>query len=135
MPRMCGTLAIMNPHADPHITIAECRRVVATPPPDQGEPRWHIQSADAFNAAFQTWQFAITKCSNFLRDLPPGTLEKFDADHAEAVRLAHQYYAAEQSDQPDSLMNEVTELPLTQCPDKSRRIWKPEWLIGSGRYV
>ena len=119
----------MNPHADPHIAIAECRRIVATPPPDRGEPRWHIQSVDAFNKAFATWQRAHTSGSNFLRDLPPGTLEKFDADHAEAVKLAQQYYAAEQSDQPDSSMEEDTELPLTQCPDKSRRIWKLEWLM------
>ena len=26
-------------------------------------------------------------------------------------------------------MEEDTELPLTQCPDKSRRIWKLEWLM------
>ena len=119
----------MNPHADPHITIAECRRIVATPPPNRGEPRWHIQGVDAFNKALATWQRAQTSCSKFLRDLPPGTLEKFDADHAEAVRLAQQHYAAEQSDQPDSLMEEDTELPLTQCPDQSRRVWEPEWLM------
>ena len=116
----------MNPHADPHITIAECRRIVATPPPDRGELRWHIQSVDAFNTAFATWQRAQTSCSKFLRDLPPGKLEKFDANHAEAVKLAQQYYAAKQS---DSSMEEDTELPLTQCPDKSRRIWKLEWLM------
>ena len=116
----------MNPHADPHITIAECRRIVATPPPDRGELRWHIQSVDAFNTAFATWQHAQTSCSKFLRDLPPGKLEKFDANHAEAVKLAQQYYAAKQS---DSSMEEDTELPLTQCPHKSRRIWKLEWLM------
>ena len=26
-------------------------------------------------------------------------------------------------------MEEDTELPLTQCPDKSRRVWEPEWLM------
>jgi hypothetical protein len=65
LPRLCGTLAIMNPHADPHITIAECRRIVATPAPDRGEPRWHVQSVDAFNKAFATWQRANTSCSSF----------------------------------------------------------------------
>ena len=30
-------------------------------------------------------------------------------------------YAAEQSDQPDIMMEEDTALPLTQCPDKLKR--------------
>ncbi|DBA76171.1 TPA: hypothetical protein ACH3X1_009902 [Trebouxia sp. C0004] len=27
------------------------------------------------------------------------------------------------------MMEEDTELPFTQCPDNSRKIWKPEWLM------